>query len=305
MNFLFLFLDGVGLGPNNPQTNPLAAAEMPVLQSLLGGRKMLESAAPFQGPHATLLALDPNLGVAGIPQSATGQAVLVTGRNVPAEVGLHFGPKPNREIAHILDDGNIFKTLNEAGRRATLLNAYPPRYFEAIASGKRMYSSIPHAVTAGGIRLKTERDFYSGEGMAADFTGQGWREHLGYKDAPLYEPEQAGQNLGRLAQKYDFAFFEFWISDYIGHYQDMPGAVEMLARFDRVLSGLLDVWDPHTGLIFLTSDHGNMEDLSTKRHTTNPVPGLAIGAPALRRGFTTQLRDLTDVTPAICRFLGV
>jgi hypothetical protein len=297
MNFLFLFLDGVGLGPNDPQSNPLAVAEMPVLQSLLGGRKMLLSAAPFKGPRATLLSLDPNLGVDGIPQSATGQAVLVTGRNVPAEVGLHFGPKPSPEIARILDKGNIFKTVREAGGRAALLNAYPPGYFDAIASGKRMYSSIPHAVTAGGIRLKTVRDFYDGEGMAADFTGQGWREHLGYDDSPLFEPEQAGQN--------DFSFFEFWISDYIGHYQDMPGAVEMLQNFDRVLGGLLAAWDLQTGLIFLTSDHGNLEDLSTKRHTTNPVPGLTIGAPSLRQSFTAGLRDLTDVTPAICDFLGV
>lgn len=55
----------------------------------------------------------------------------------------------------------------------------------------------------------------------------------------------------------------------------------------------------------LTSDHGNLEDLSTRRHTANPVPGLVIGAPALRARFTRELNDLTDVTPHILELFGV
>jgi hypothetical protein len=305
MNFLFLFLDGVGLGGSDPQTNPLAAADMPVMESLLGGGKLIGGTAPWEGARATLLALDANLGVPGLPQSATGQAALVTGRNVPAEVGMHFGPKPNSAIAGILEGDNIFKTLNAAGRRAGLLNAYPRRYFEGIESGHRMYSSIPLAVTSGGARLHTEEDYFSGRALSADFTGAGWRGHLGYEDAPLYTPDQAGRQLGRLAQGYHFAFFEFWASDYAGHYQDMPAALNMLEEFDAVLGGLLEVWDETAGLILITSDHGNMEDLSTKRHTDNPVPGLVIGAPDIRRDFTHHLRDLTGVTPAALRFLGV
>ncbi len=240
MNFRFLFLDGVGLGANDPAVNPLAAAEMPVLESLLGGHKMLGVTAPYEGPRASLVPLDANLGVKGFPQSATGQAALVTGRNVPAEIGSHFGPKPNSAVAAILESGNIFKTLTEHGRKATLVNAYPPRYFEGIASGKNMYSSIPMAVTSGGVALHTEADFFAGRAMAADFTGAGWREHLGYTDAPVRSPYEAGVHLGTLARRYDFAFFEFWVSDYVGHYQDMPGALKLLAEFDAVLGGLLE-----------------------------------------------------------------
>ena len=36
---LFIFLDGIGLGADDPETNPLARAEMPYLESLLGGQK--------------------------------------------------------------------------------------------------------------------------------------------------------------------------------------------------------------------------------------------------------------------------
>jgi bisphosphoglycerate-independent phosphoglycerate mutase (AlkP superfamily) len=83
----------------------------------------------------------------------------------------------------------------------------------------------------------------------------------------------------------------------------MDAAIALLDEFDQVLGGLLSAWDRETGLILLTSDHGNMEDLSTRRHTDNPVPALLIGAPELRREFTNNLHDLTDVSPAIMRFL--
>ncbi len=305
MHFLFLFLDGVGLGPDDPDTNPLAAAEMPALQALLDGKKMVRETAPYVGPRATLLALDATLGVDGLPQSATGQAALVTGRNVPAEIGSHFGPKPNPAVSRILRDDNLFKTLRSAGRTGALINAYPPRYFEGIDSGKRIYSSIPMAVTSGGFELKTETDFLAGNGMSVDFTGQSWREHLGYRDSPVHDPVDSGRLLAAIARRTDFAFFEYWISDYVGHNQDMPQALEMLANFDRVLAGLVEAWDGETGLILITSDHGNLEDLSTRRHTANPVPGLVIGAPALRREFTVGLHDLTGIVPAVLRLLGV
>nr|NIV37810.1 peptidase [Anaerolineae bacterium] len=92
---LFLFFDGVGLGTGDPGRNPLAAADLPNMQDLLEGKRLLASAAPFHGSRASLFSLDACLGVEGTPQSATGQATLLTGKNVPAEIGAHYGPKPN------------------------------------------------------------------------------------------------------------------------------------------------------------------------------------------------------------------
>ena len=94
MKLLFLFLDGVGLGTDDPQHNPFARARMPVLQDLLAGERMLLSSAPLETNRASLLALDACLGVPGLPQSATGQTVLLTGQNVPAQLGYHYGPNP-------------------------------------------------------------------------------------------------------------------------------------------------------------------------------------------------------------------
>lgn len=304
MKILFLFLDGIGLGEDNPDTNPFLRANMSYLESLLGGKKMTKSAAPFESDVLSLKAIDPNLGVKGLPQSATGQAVLVTGINIPAELGYHYGPKPNPEVAQYLNGHTIFSKTVNAGKKATLLNAYPPRYFDGIDSGKRLYSSIPLALTNAGISLFTEKDYFTGTALSADFTGEGWREFLGFPDAPLFDPETAGTKLAELASQYDFSFFEYWASDYAGHKQDMPWAIKQLEVFDGVLKGLLTNWNMENDLVLLTSDHGNMEDLGTRKHTAAHVPLLLFGAKTNRDAFT-DVSDLTGVTPAMSSLLGL
>ncbi len=352
MHFLFLFLDGVGLGSDDSSTNPFARASMPNLQGLLGGRRLLINALPepqdyptisdsfnltvplsqpahLETPRANLLGLDACMGVAGLPQSASGQAALLTGLNVPASLGYHYGPKPNPSVATFLRNGNLFNTLKQSGRKVGFLNAYPPRYFTAIESGLRLYSAIPLAATSAGIRLHTIDDLLAGHAIAADFTAQGWHTHLGLKNIPLLPTKEAGKYLAELASSYDFSLFEYWLSDYAGHNQEMDSACDLLESFDQVLGGLLEAWDDREGLILLTSDHGNLEDLSTRRHTYNPVPALLIGAPDLRsrwiqfaqqsashrypagdrqmdpKSLNVMQLDLTDVAPAILRFLDL
>lgn len=295
MNVLFIFLDGVGLGAEDAALNPFAHASMPNLQALLGGKKLLAATAPFEGPRATLLALDAALGVDGLPQSATGQAALLTGINIPKVLGYHYGPKPNPAIIPYLNGNTLFSRVKQAGQPAALLNAYPPRYFHGVNSGRRLYSAIPLAVTSAGLPLFTKEDLYAGRALSADFTASAWRTLLGFPDAPLMSPHAAGRKLAELARGYAFAMFEYWASDYAGHKQDMKWALEQLETLDGVLGGLLEYWDDDKGLILMTSDHGNMEDLSTRRHTNAMVPALIIGDSKTRAAFSSGLNDLTKV----------
>src|SRR4030095_4000303 len=191
MRVLFIFLDGIGLGENNPETNPFSRAKMPNLNRLLEGRSLLKASSPFHGEYASLLAIDPSVGVYGLPQSATGQAMLLTGKNIPAELGYHYGPKPNPEVAEYLRDDTLFYNLLKDGKKTTLLNAYPPRYFDGIDSGKRLYSSIPLAVTNAGISLFKHDELLTGQALSADFTGEGWRTMLGFIDAPVMNAREA------------------------------------------------------------------------------------------------------------------
>jgi len=301
MTVLFMFLDGVGLGEDDQQKNPFARAYLPNLQKLLGGSNLLAASAPFAGEKASLLALDASLGVGGLPQSATGQAVLLTGQNVPAAIGYHYGPKPDKATAAHLQQGGIFGELTRAGKQAALVNAYPPGYFEGINSGMRKFSSIPLAVISAGLSLFTKEDLLEGRAISADFTALGWRDRMNLHDIPVMSPHESGLHLAALSRKYDFAFFEYWLTDYAGHGQDMQAALELLQGFDLVLGGLLETWDEQD-LLLITSDHGNLEDLATRRHTGNPVPLLLVGNEKSRRYFEGA-KDLSDVAPAILRLI--
>jgi len=177
------------------------------------------------------------------------------------------------------------------------LNAYPPRYFSGIESGKRLYSSIPLATTSAGYALFTQDDFFAGKALSADFTGHGWRSMLNIAEAPVTSAFEAGGKLAELAQVYDFSLFEYWASDYVGHKQDMVSAVAQMESFDGVLEGLVKSWNIEDDLILITSDHGNMEDLSTRRHTDAKVPGLIIGSK--HKSFADGLTDLTGIAPRI------
>ena len=117
-HILFIFLDGVGLGAPDMATNPLAGADIPVLTGLLGGRKPLAGVPRLESERALFIPTDAGLGVAGLPQSATGQATILTGRNVPREIGQHWGPKPNAAVAAIVRQGSVFSRLSARGLRA-------------------------------------------------------------------------------------------------------------------------------------------------------------------------------------------
>ena len=297
-----VFLDGVGLGSDDPAVNPLAAAELPALTDLLGDVRLLRSVGRVDGPRASLVPTDASLGVPGKPQSASGQAALVTGRNVPELIGEHYGPRPNQPIRAILEGETLFTQALAGGASVAFANAYPQGYFDAVTRGKRLHGAIPHAVQAAGIRLRTADDLRAGQALSVDLTNAGWRNGLGYGDMPLWTAHQAGQVLGALASRHDLTFFDNWATDMVGHRNDMPEALRLLADLDQFFDGLLAAVDLASTLILVTSDHGNLEDTSVRGHTVNPVATIVIGAG--RHEVAGQINRLTDITPALLAQLG-
>jgi hypothetical protein len=304
---IFLFLDGVGLGEDDPAVNPLAArdytAAYPTIARLLGGAAPVLANGRLAGPGAHLIPIDAQMGVTGRPQSATGQTALLTGLNAPQLLGEHYGPRPDDRVRAILDRGGIFRRLVAAGRQPFFCNAYPQRYFDVIHSGRRRLSAVPHAVVAGGQRLLTHLDLLAGRGLSADFTNQAWRDELGYASAPVYGAEEAGAVLWQMAQPYDFVFFEHWMTDVYGHEQALAPAVAILQRFDAFLSGLIAAADMANTLIIVASDHGNVEDCRHGKHTTNPALGLLIGQARAR--YAPKTHSLIDFPQIVLDYLGV
>jgi len=69
----------------------------------------------------------------------------------------------------------------------------------------------------------------------------------------------------------------------------MKSSVDILQRMDGFLAGILDSFDDRNDILLFVSDHGNIEDLSTKSHTRNPVPLIVVGSQ--RNSFAIRLND--------------
>lgn len=305
----FLFLDGVGLGADDPAANPLWAAQhaglLPTLNGLLEGAPLTQSAGRVSTAAADLIPLDAQMGVPGRPQSATGQAALITGVNAPARLGEHYGPRPDDRVRAVLDEGTIFSRLRAAGCSTWFVNAYPARYFAAVERGKRLLSAVPYAVTQAGQPLPTYDDLAAGRALSADFSGEGWRTELGYADAPVYTPFEAGRTLATIGLPHALTFFEHWLTDVLGHDQAHAQAMDNFARIDTVLAGLLVGLDEagalDESLVLLAADHGNVEECSHSRHTENPALGLLVGAN--HASLAARMQTLADVAAPLEDFL--
>lgn len=290
MGALLVFVDGLGLGEDDPGRNPVARAQLARLR-LLRDR-------PAWDPAAVLVSTDACLGVAGLPQSATGQTSLLAGVNGPAAVGRHINGYCTKSLAEILDGRSLFSRVKAAGGEAIFANAYTPAFLEKLP---RFLSVSTVATLRAGLRFRTLDDLARGDALFHDFTNRLLPER-GYS-LPTISPGEAGRRLARLAQRHAFTMYEHFLTDRAGHAQDMARGVEILEDLEAFLEAVLSTTDLSANLVVLTSDHGNLEDLSTNRHTRNPVPTLLWGAGAAEAA--AGIRDLTDIAPAILRYLGM
>ena len=297
------FMDGVGMGDDDPQVNPFVTAVLPHLTHLLGNNWYLRENGRLMTARASLIPTDANLDMPLKPQSATGQATILTGRNVPQLVGEHYGPKPNTAVAEVIREGTLFSDIVAAGGKAALLTPYPQRFFDGINSGKHLLSSVPLAVTSAGLSLMGAEELRNGRAVSPGFTNEAWRTYLGYSDMPELTLFEAGQRIAAIARTYHFSFFEHWPSDRAGHRGSLAEAVTHLQMIDEAIGGLLAAWDDEHGLLIITSDHGNIEDKSQRQHTYNPVPTILVGQG--HAAFAEQITDLTDIATVVRRYLGL
>jgi bisphosphoglycerate-independent phosphoglycerate mutase (AlkP superfamily) len=122
-------------------------------------------------------------------------------------------------------------------------------------------------------------------------------------DVRLMTPARAGEALARIALAHDFTLYEYFLTDFAGHRRNMSRAVRYLQDIDGALGAVLNYYDLGRHLLLLTSDHGNVEDLSTRSHTVNPVP-LLVAGPG-HGDFAARADDIMDVAPRVFAYLGV
>jgi hypothetical protein len=290
MSVLLFFIDGLGIGTrgaHNPLDGLTEAAPLAVFQDE-------EPPVVFDG---RLVRTDARLGVEGRPQSASGQTTILTGVNAPAALGYHKQGFPNEALREIISEHSIFLQLKQANVAPnTFANAYTPMFFE---TRPRWVSATTVAVEAAGMNFRSLDDLQAGRAVFQDYTNQMLIER-GFPTSKR-TPEQAAEILASIAREHRFTLYEYFITDKTGHAQDMEAARIILVNLARFVRHLLSQLDLKRTTVLLTSDHGNIEDLSTRNHTLNPVPTLIWGEH--RETVAARVRSLADITPAIVEVL--
>jgi len=288
-SILLIFIDGVGIGTRGAH-NPLDGLESEFFSIFQGEDAHL----PFDGEIAET---DARLGVEGLPQSATGQTAILTGVNAAQLIGRHLHGYPSPRLKQALAEHSVYKKLIAQGSSVTFANAYTRSYLD---NPPRFVSATTVAAQTAGVRLRLLEDLQEGRAVSHDFTNRFLIER-GF-EVDICTPEVAGERLARVAADHDFTLYEHFITDRIGHMQRHDLARDHLSDLTRFVRAVLETADLSRQTVLLTSDHGNIEDLSTRSHTLNPVATLAFG-PARER-VAASVRSLTDITPAIVTALS-
>ena len=286
---LLFFIDGLGIGtrgPHNPFDN-LDAVPLAVFQN--------EEPQPFL--DGIVVPTDARLGIEGRPQSASGQTTILTGVNAPAAVGYHKQGFPNKALLEIINNQSIFKQLSQSGvKPITFANAYTSRFLN---ERPRWVSATTAAVEAAGMKFRTIEDLRNDSAIFMDYTNRILIERG--EEVTERTEHEAAVVLAKLASQHRFTLYEYFITDKVGHAQDMELARKVLQSLSLFVRELLNLVDLERTTVILTSDHGNVEDLSSRNHTLHAVPTVVWGAQ--RERIAARIKTLADITPSIVELL--
>jgi 2,3-bisphosphoglycerate-independent phosphoglycerate mutase len=283
LHCLLIFLDGVGVGPLDPAFNPFSFAQAGIFNSSddrlsTGGRRFL---------------LDASLATAGLPQSATGQTAIYTGVNAAQLIGKHLFGFPNQTLRHLLATDSLFIKLKSADLSCRFINAFRPVFFTT----PQLFTHLPMSTTtemnrAACLPFSTLDQIRTGAAIYHDFTNSSLIKS-GF-ELPLFSARQAAQILSEQSRRYDLLLYEYFLTDIAGHAQNMTQSIQEVQKVETLIRELtLQLDFDHTVLI-VVSDHGNLEDLRTKSHTSNPAY-MGIWTKKISWSF----RTLLDITPFI------
>ena len=287
---ILFFIDGLGIGQTD-QNNPLFLTEN------------LEPLANFRDQPSSIIfdgickPTDARLGIEGRPQSASGQTTILTGVNAPQVLGSHKQGFPNEKLREVIREHSIFLQLKKLGIEETVFaNAYTPQFF---TEKPRWKSATTVAVESAAMQFRKLSDLLGKKAIFHDFTNETLRARD--FDIPLYSTFEAAEILADLSANHRFVLYEHFITDKIGHDQDFEKASIHLPRLAEFIRASLQKIDLETTTFILTSDHGNIEDLSVRNHTLNDVPTIIWGRK--KEEIAEKINDLADITPAIISLL--
>ncbi len=272
---MMLFVDGWGIGRNDPNVNPFVKFKFNFFYDFFGSVPTLRK-SKIQNKFFSIQPVNATMGVAGLPQSGTGQTAIFCGFNAAKFIGKHFGPYPYSTLKPLIQKKNIFIELEQKNYRTYFSNAYPQRFFDYLKNGRRTLSVTTFSYLSAGKKLNDVNVLLDRKAITAEITNEIWNTKLGY-NLPLVVPQKAGDVFYDISKEYHFNLFEYFLTDYAGHSRDFNYAFDVLNKFDGFLEGIVNRINFSKDLLIIISDHGNIEDLSVKGHTRNPAIGIFVG----------------------------
>lgn len=110
--------------------------------------------------------------------------------------------------------------------------------------------------------------------------------------------------------KFDLIVVNYANSDMVGHTGNLDAAIKAIEAVDASLGRLMDAVKKAGGVMLVTADHGNAEQMFDEKthqkhtqHTLNRVPALLFNAPANVRSLSDG--KLADVAPTMLALIGL
>lgn len=289
-NVLFIFLDGVGIGENDPKKNPFVSGKINFLEKIFSetpvvGNCRLVNSNTFCFPVDSLLGINND-----IPQSGTGQTTIFCGINAAKILGKHFGPFPHSELIPYLSEHSIYSSLIKMNKKVCFANAYPPVFFKYLESAKKRTSVSTMTARLNNIKINSIEEVRNFSALTAEITNHRWQRLLKL-DLPIITIDRAVETLLKIAEENDFTFYEYFLTDHFGHGRNLDEMDENLEILSEFLVKIIEANKNLT--ILITSDHGNLEDISTKSHTLNPAIGISAGINS--KYLSEKIHSLIDI----------
>lgn len=259
MALVVIFVDGVGIGQKDVTYNPCLLSKFKLFSPIIN--------LPFTGiPYS----LDASLNINGLPQSATGQTTIYTGRNAAKLIGKHLFGFPNDKLKQLLSRQSIFIKLKSLGYRCKFINAFRPVFFTSPEIFRDLRLSVTSEMNrAAGLSFSTIKDIKNKKALYHDFTNHELIKK-GF-NLPKFDYNTASDILIGQAHEFDFILYEYFLTDKAGHSKNMEYAIKEINKIESLIFALIEKSQGSNTSIIVCSDHGNIEDLRTKSHTINPA----------------------------------
>ncbi|MCK4907565.1 MAG: hypothetical protein KAS64_08440 [Spirochaetes bacterium] len=301
--FLFLFLDGIGMGDSDSVTNPFLSPDLSFIPGFFKESPFVRGAS-FDQDNACVFPVDPRMDTPGLPQSATGQTALLTGKNSCELAGRHVHAFPTEPLRKLLNDYSLLKVLKKGGYDVTSANAYSHKYFDIVENTRAMkYSASTLAIKAADIPFLMIEDLVNNKAVFHDLTNRRLKKY--YPDIHEISIEKAAGNLAAIVKEHDFTMFEYFLSDMAGHNRNDESPIDIIRDIDCFLEALISRLDLRVDTVLIISDHGNIEDSTGNSHTGNDVPCIILSEnKETRKVLRDKIHKIEDFYHSVLNWFG-